>query len=788
MSNGLWRRGLCGLAVSVAAICTAQAQTVPAAGMTQAPPGAEQNLAEIIVTAQKRSERIEDVPMTITAVTGAQLEKLGITETSELTKLVPGFGYQASVFGAPVFSIRGIGFYDNSISAGPTVTVYVDQVPLPYSAEARGATFDLERVEVLKGPQGTLFGLNSTGGAINYIAAKPMNEFSAGANVSYGRYNDVDATAFITGPLANDLSARLAVGHESADGWQQSATRPGDWLGRKDFTNVRLLLDWKPSDRLSLELNVSGWHDASETQAAQYQGFRPAVPVTPLTQYIQDAMLAAPLAGNRADVADWSPTTNYARDDNFFVASLRGDWQIREDVTLTSITAYSDLRAQDPMDISGTAFENFLVESHRTTLSSFSQELRIALTSDAFKWMIGGNYQSDVTNESEISVNQGTNNQIGPVLFTRLLETVEQKPETKSVFGSTDYSVSDTVTARASARYTSQDRSFSGCTGDAGLGPVGVSAATAFGFLSSALSGSPTVIPPGGCISMNPITFKPELFHSQLNEDNVSWRVGLDWKFDPNSLLYANVTQGYKSGSYSLVPAIISTQFTPVTQEGVLAYESGIKTSFFERKVQFDGALFYYDYKNKQVLGNVLTPVFGTLPELVNIPKSEVYGAELNAVLYPIRALRITGGTTYVMSRVNKDPTAPATPRDPFGTPTSYIGEAFPNTPHWQGMMDAEYDFPIVGSKLTGFVGGTGTYRGSSYAAFGESPAFKIASYALLDLRAGVESGDGHWTAQLWGRNVTDKYYWLNVSHLTDYVSRLAGMPATYGISVGYRY
>jgi iron complex outermembrane recepter protein len=342
------------------------------------------------------------------------------------------------------------------------------------------------------------------------------------------------------------------------------------------------------------------------------------------------------------------------RHDDFYAASLRGDWQIRDGVTLTSITAYSDLRAQDPMDISGTAFANFLVQSHRTTLAFFSQELRLAVTSDPFKWMIGANYQDDVTKESEISVNQGTNNQIGPVLFTRLLQTVEQMPKTKSVFGSTDYAVSDTVTAQASVRYTSQDRSFSGCTGDAGLGPVGVSAATAFGFLSTVLSGSPTAIPPGGCVTMNQNTFKPEFLHSQLNEHNVSWRIGMDWKPDPRTLLYANVTQGYKSGSYSLVPSILSSQFTPVTQESVLAYESGIKTAFFDRKIQFDGALFYYEYKNKQVLGNVLTPVFGTLPELVNIPTSDVYGAELNAILHPFRALGVTGGLTYVMSRVNR--------------------------------------------------------------------------------------------------------------------------------------
>ena len=200
MSHRIWRVGLLGCTASLATLCAAQAQNA-GAGSAANTAATNADLAEIIVTAEKRSERIEDVPMSITAATGAQLAKLGITETAQLTKLVPGFAYQQGTFGSPVYSIRGIGFYDHSLSAGPTVTVYLDQVPLPYSTETRGALLDLERVEVLKGPQGTLFGMNSTGGAINYIAAKPSPELAAGADFSYGRFNDVNASAFLTGEI-----------------------------------------------------------------------------------------------------------------------------------------------------------------------------------------------------------------------------------------------------------------------------------------------------------------------------------------------------------------------------------------------------------------------------------------------------------------------------------------------------------------------------------------------------------------------------------------------------------
>jgi iron complex outermembrane receptor protein len=786
MSRTILKLALSSTALGALMLTAAHAQTATAGSAGAAADSAK--VAEVVVTAQKRSERIIDVPMSITALTAKQLSKAGVTDPAQLSKVTPGFAYQQGAFGTPVFSIRGIGFYDNSFAAGPAVTTYVDQVALPYPVETRGAVLDLERVEVLKGPQGTLFGMNSTGGAINFIAAKPSKAFSAGADLSFGTYNDLNASAFVSGPLSQTVAARLAIQHETADGWQQSMTRPTDKLGAKDFTNGRLLVDWKPSDKLSFELSLSGWHDASDSQAAQFQGFYPAVPVTPITQYIGTAMSASPIAPNKASAADWDPGRSLARHDDFYQASLRADWRLADNMTLTSISAYSNFRASDPVDVDGSAFTNFFAVAHNALLSSFAQELRLAGDSGRLRWMVGANYQNDVSNESQLSINQGTNNQIGPYLFTKLGETADQRVQTEAVFGSLDYQVTDALTLQASVRYTNQDRDFNGCISDAGLGPAGVTAATAFGFLSSNLSGSPTTIQPGGCLTMDPTTFKPVEARSKLDQDNVSWRLGARWKIGHDAMIYANATQGYKSGSYSLVPAILASQFTPVTQEAVLAYEVGAKQSLFDHRLELDAAVFYDDYSNKQLLGYVLTPVFGTLPELVNIPKSDVYGVEFNIVARPVSGLRLTAGTSYVTSRVGRDPIAPAQPRDPFGVLTSYVGEAFPNTPNWQAVADAEYDFPIPVGDLQGFVGGTLTYRGASYAGFGQSSIFKLPEYTLLDLRLGVQSPGGKWVGQIWGRNVTNQYYWTNVTHLTDYVSRLAGMPATFGVSVSYRY
>jgi len=201
---------------TAAALASFYSQLALADAPTAAPPEI-QSEGEIVVTAQKRTERANEVPLSITAVSGDQLLKQGISTPADLVKVTPGLTYTESVSALPVYTIRGIGFFDDSTADSPAVSVYVDQVPLPFAIMTEGASLDPERVEVLKGPQGTLFGQNSTGGAINYVAAKPKDHFSAGADLTYARFNEVDAQGFVTGQLADGLTFRLA--DRAADRW-----------------------------------------------------------------------------------------------------------------------------------------------------------------------------------------------------------------------------------------------------------------------------------------------------------------------------------------------------------------------------------------------------------------------------------------------------------------------------------------------------------------------------------------------------------------------------------------
>ena len=315
------------LAIALVAAARVDAQvTVPASqdpGQSQASvPDDSDALGDIVVTAQKREQALNDVPMSISALSGDQLAKSGVSDIRDLVKLVPGFNYTESAFGTPVYTLRGIGFYETSLGAKPTVSVYVDEVPLPFSVLTRGATLDLQRVEVLKGPQGTLFGQNATGGAINYIAAKPTSSFEAGVDGSYGRFNAIDLGGFISGPLSDTLSARLSVKTEQGGAWQRSYTRD-DELGDRNFTTARLLFDFRPSDTLRFELNLNGFLDKGDEVAAQLLQVIPFTPaVAPL---VPPELYAYPVAPHDNRAADWTPAVDPSRNHRFLQASLRSE-------------------------------------------------------------------------------------------------------------------------------------------------------------------------------------------------------------------------------------------------------------------------------------------------------------------------------------------------------------------------------------------------------------------------------------------------------------------------------
>src|SRR5712672_2582813 len=236
-------------------------------------PASDQGLEEIIVTAEKRSESINKVPLAITALSGNTLQDQNIHSVQDLALVIPGFTYAASLLDTPVYSLRGVGFYETTLAAYPDVSIYVDQVPLAFPVLTGNVGLDLARVEVLKGPQGILFGQNSTGGAINYIAVKPTETLASGLDYSVGRFNENRVEGYVSGPLAEQLRARLSFMTDQMGPWQQTYHAPTPAKnGSISKWAARLLLDWTPGEKLNFELNLNGGVDQSEPIAPQFIG------------------------------------------------------------------------------------------------------------------------------------------------------------------------------------------------------------------------------------------------------------------------------------------------------------------------------------------------------------------------------------------------------------------------------------------------------------------------------------------------------------------------------------
>src|SRR5260370_13272511 len=603
-----------------------------------------------------------------------------------------------------------------------------------------GAAFDLERLEVLKGPQGTLVGQNSTGGAMNFIAAKPTEHLEAGADATYGRFNEADGQGFLGGPISDTVSARVAVRTEQRDACEMREPRNAK-LGVRDFSTGRLLLDWKPRQDLRFEFNANGWLDKSDTQAAQFVQFAPTVPGG--YQDLASALSTYVPARHDARIADWDPNTNFRRNDSFHQFSLRGDWDMSDAITLTSITAWSDFKQHAPVDSDGTDLDNFLL-TIRAAIQSFSQELRLAgaTPEKRMRWMIGASYQDDKTRDDQEGTYTASNSGIGPLRYHDFINANHQKIDTKAAFGSLDFKLSDTWSAQSSVRYTKYDNHFLGCLFDPGDGEL----AAAFSQIASA------PIAPGACVTLDPTTFAAvPIVSKNLDESNVSWRAGLNWKPSTEQLYYVNATKGFKAGSFPTVPGLFPNQFNPIKQESVLAYEVGSKQTLLSHSLQLDAAAFYYDYKDKQLIGSI-PPPSPNLPRLITHPKSRVVGGEVNVTWRPVASLSVTAGGTYVDPRVSDD----FTTNDPLNNQVDIKGEAFPNTPRWLFTGDIEHDVHLR-NGIAAYLGASDSYKGASFAAFGEVPLYTLHSYSLVDLRAGINSGN--WRVGLWGGNGRGKFY-----------------------------
>ncbi len=764
-------------------------------------------LQQVVVTAQKRSEAINAVPMALSSFQGEELDAVGIHDMRDLGKLVPGFTAADSGFDTPTYTLRGVGFADSSFATTSTVGIYNDEVSLAYPIMSKGPDLDLRRVEVLRGPQGTLYGRNATAGAVNTIANKPGPRFASGAEVSYGSFGRVDAEGYLSGPLGDSLRGRIAASSTtSQEGWQISNTRPDDRLGRLNKQAARGILDWQAADRFQLRFTLSGWTDKSEPQApyaiARQAQFK--LPLDPQftsllrnltgldlnSAFLDPSVANYPLIPNNRNpqLADWNPHPEYeyGLHDNFWMASLRPSWDLGDTANLTGLFTYQQMRADGSSLPQGGMNLEDIDQVLFAYIRTWQGELRLSGKAwDRGEWLVGVNANYD--KHHEVDEGLGAENSLNvliygdtapldkPLFFQKGAAKSDTQVQEQSAFADSSWQLLDPLKLTLGLRYTREKQDYAGCTyvlaDNDSIIPFPFFTAASF------LKGGSSTVPQGACGSLDAGN-NAGLFVDSLGEHNLSWRSVLSWTPARDSLLYASYSRGYKAGSFPTVFSVDQKSLQPVVQERLDAYELGAKYASPQRSLQANLSVFHYNYRNKQLLTYFKDPIFGALQYLQNVPKSLDEGVELSANWTPLPRLFLNAAGSYLRTKVIE-----YRGKDNQGDDFDFAGQPFNYTPRLQATLLANYTFAL--NRDLNLTPGAGfTYTGGTNATLEHDPLFAMETHRVYDVRLALTPPDRKWSLSVYGRNLGNEFYRNSVVKLGDTVFAYAGMTRVYGMTL----
>ncbi|MBD1552638.1 TonB-dependent receptor [Pseudomonas typographi] len=723
-----------------------------------ADPQATAALAPVTVTAQRYEESAQNVGIALTALQGQDLKDKGVTQVNDLQNYVPNLDIVPQYgSGNPLFRIRGVGLKDYGSNNTSTVGVYLDQVALPYPIQTQGQLFDLERVEVLRGPQGTLYGRNSTAGAINFITNKPTRELHGGLTANYGSYHASSLEGFLSGPLTEDLRARLAFITEQGGAWQDNRVT-GQSLGDKDNTSLRAQFDWDATPGINFNLTVHGGKDQSDSLGSRlYQG------LVPNATYGGGYATIAPESNSKQ--TGWGLTPGFAkftglsahdkphRDNDNTGLALTSKFDLDDHLSVTSITAVDRFRRREYIDWDASVIPQS-DEYFDSKINVFSQELRLASQdNERFNWQTGLYFAKDKLDEqfySDFSAN------LGYGTFT----SYEQKADTYGVFAQGDYRLTDTLKLIAGVRQEREHRELEDFT-------------------------TQRILVNSGVYSLGPASFPAA--DSDLRSDSTSWKLGLEYQFSPSTLLYSTISRGIKSGGFTAYNSSYAEQIAPVKPEKLLAYEVGFKSDL-TRTLRLNGSAFYYDYRDQQYQSQVwISQTVGNVGRLVNIPKSKIYGYELELQWEPISGLTLgqyfgTKKGKYVDYQ-GLNSTATRAAHYAYPVYTDFSGQALSNFPETSYGGQVQYVWNVPGFTLS--AQSDYSYHDSIQGSSGTTTR----AYWLANARLGLAPAGSNWSVALWAHNLFDKDYDLyHGSFLSNAQIATAGEPRTVGVQANYEF
>lgn len=777
-----------------------------ASAQTQAAQGEPEDVqaagGDIVVTAQRRSESINSVPMSVQAFSGDQLTSSGVVDASGLALVTTGLNFARSSANTPIYTIRGVGFNTPNLSSTSPVGAYFNEVAYPYPYMTNGPLFDVERVEVLKGPQGTLYGRNTTGGLINFITAQPSDRLEAGATLELGNYQTYNFEGFIGGPLSDTLGIRIAGRWENSDkGWQKSVSRQ-ERIGEKDRLGLRATLEWEPGDRFALNLVGSYWRDRSDTVATQASFLLANVP-----PFLQPGVAESIRNDWTSTTADWDPFDGtkppFRTHSDFYGIAGRASYKISDSLSLISLTSYNYVKRRDMTDADGSPVEVFALDTFGH-VGSFSEELRLVGETGRLNYTVGGYYSVDKIVDDQSGFYDKTSvlqflrflaqNVVDPTNsfytaeqyatgFRTYYNRTRQRNRSASLFGNADYEISDSFKLSGGLRYTDDQLKYKACSTDRDGNTLPVWNAGVNGLVFAQTGIMQSFVGPGECLGYTDdftghITFD----HAPLNEHSLAGRLSAQFTPSRDTLFYATVSRGYKSGAVPMLPTNVDSQRDAARQEKLTAYEAGTKLSLADRSVQLNIAGFYYDYRDKQLFSAVLDPVFIALNRLVNVPKSRVIGAEVEMDLRPAPELNLHVGGSYTDTKIQEFQGF-----DRGGVPTDFAGRSFPYSPKWQLNGSVDYDAPLT-SSLSLAANVSGNYQSKTSGSIGGEQGFGVKGYTVVNASLTLHDADNKWRIGVYANNLFNEYYWSAVDKVADLVFRVPGMARTYGLRLTWNY
>jgi len=748
-------------------------------------------LDEVIVTAQKRTENVQDVPISITAFSAEFLERLSAERVADIMDYAPNVSRSSGPTGGAdaFFFIRGVGQVDNSATVDPGVGVYLDEV---YLGRIQGASLDLldvERVEVLRGPQGTLFGRNTIGGAVSVITADPGDEVAGRAQLTAGSRDKLDGLFSIDLPLGDTTALKVSAVRRYQEGWAKSTFTGRDY-GQTDDLGGRVRFVWKPSDSFSARFSADlGTRDGSPASNSLLSfnsmagcvvpGSRPPVTIPGTTPTCvpfptPPAPPGPPGPPGPPPASDLLADQNFDRERSFNSVEPRIDertnglaaqlaWNIG-DLTLKSITSYRTLVQDSRTDLDGTGYSlydaQFLVDQNQ-----LAQEFQLAGRSfnDRLDWVLGlYAFREGIRNDTTICV--GTNRPAtgptglpiqlppafpgGPPRFAPGSATrndgrclsfgnqIDLDIDSLAAFTHTQYALTDRWSATLGLRWTrdQKEQVFNSFT-DNRAGVVALTGIPPLGVISGAVG--PGVTPPPG--------FAPVPFRYEETWSEVTPRLGVDFKPAEDWLFYASYARGFKSGGFG-ARATPLAPIRPYDPETVDTYEIGFKSEFADRRVRLNAAAFFSRYKNIQLL--ILDPATAQF-ETRNGGDNEVRGIELELRARPTSALDLTASIGWLDNEYTRF--AGIAQIDP--------GDKLPNSPEYTLDLGAEYRWAIGENRLA--VRADWNYRAESWFQALNNPLDRQGGYAIVNARVSYEIVPSDVTVALFAQNLTDKEYFL---------------------------